>query len=264
MTEGTRAGVQICPDPIFVVGCPRSGTSVLSHAIAAHSGNWLGPESDFMASLIKGAKESHEIGTRRGEHHWLSGREVSFGEFLEYIGIGINALYTNRAGGLRWVEQTPQYTRRLPDLARMFPGMRAVHIVRSGRHVVHSMIHSGFDAAWATDFERACTTWVRFVESGREFVGEQPDRAIEVRNEALRASPQVELERIARFLGLELEESMAGMLGGDRKFNSSFKQKRSSWEESWTDEQRATFDRICGGLMADLGYEADGEPSGSK
>jgi len=91
--------VSICPNPIFVVGCPRSGTSVLAHSLARHSQMWLGPESDYIAPLACLAKELYTFGTQRGELHWLSNQGVTLDEFLEYIGLGINALYTNRPDG---------------------------------------------------------------------------------------------------------------------------------------------------------------------
>ena len=69
--------VSICPNPIFVVGCPRSGTSVLAHSLARHSQMWLGPESDYIAPLACLAKELYTFGTQRGERHWLSNQGVT-------------------------------------------------------------------------------------------------------------------------------------------------------------------------------------------
>jgi len=209
---------------------------------------------------VKEARASHEEGVRRGDQHWLSHLGVSEDEFLADLGTRIHALYTSRSGGRRWVEQTPQYRLQALDLARMFPGARFVHLVRDGREVVHSMIHSGFPVAWATDFECACRTWVAFVEAGRRLVRELPSRCIEVHNEALRASAKTELEQVARFLGLDLDEPMLEVLGPGRGLNSSFRENRSSWRDAWPTEQRATFEGICGERMRKLWY---GHPAGA-
>ena len=39
---------------VFVIGCPRSGTSALSWALAEHPKMWTSAESDFMHQMFKG------------------------------------------------------------------------------------------------------------------------------------------------------------------------------------------------------------------
>src|SRR3954469_7285830 len=41
----------LCPDPVFIIGAPRSGTSILVWALAQHPRLWGGPESNLLYHL---------------------------------------------------------------------------------------------------------------------------------------------------------------------------------------------------------------------
>lgn len=249
----------VCPNPVFVVGCPRSGTSVLSHSLAQHAELWLGEESDFLGPLIQRVRDVHAFGTQRGKYHWLSAQGVGYEELLRYIGMGVNALYTQRSGGLRWIEQTPQYTLYLPHIQCMFPGACFVHIVRDARDVVLSMIRSGFDTAWASDFEEACRTWVRFVETALDFESANPGRLLRVKHEDLIMEREAAFRRILGFLGLPYDPSAAELLAQGR-MNSSFgtdEKARPRWKETFSDRQKAYLLDVCGNLLHRFGYDTE-------
>lgn len=257
--------LRTCPSPIFVVGCPRSGTSVLSHSLARHPQTWLSAESDFMVPLIQGTEKAHAFGTRRAELHWLCAQEVGREELLAAVGAGINALYTNRSGGLRWIEQTPLYTRYMLQLGAMFPGARFVHLVRDGRDVVQSMTHSGFEAvAWSTDFAKACQAWHDYLTDGLQYAQLLGERVLTVRHEALSADPRTVMGRILAHLELPFEEATLEFFVGGRRINSSFgdkKGERRSWREDWSPRQVAQFQKTCGALLSELGYEGEDAPA---
>ncbi|NOX90061.1 MAG: glycosyltransferase [Calditrichaeota bacterium] len=250
-----------CPHPVFVVGCHRSGTSVLAHSLARHPKTWLGEESNFIAPIAHEAVNAYKLGTSRGKMHWLPSQNVGFEEFMFFLGLGINALYTDRSEGKRWIEQTPEYTLSLDPLFLMFPGAAFVNIIRDGREVVNSMIHSGFGVAWAKDFQLACQTWVRFVKAGLEFEKARPHALQRVYFEYLKAQPETEFRSLAQKLNLDFEPGMAEFFAKGQTINSSFssgkKASKKDWRVNWTREQKEVFDRIAGRLLMALGYEKD-------
>lgn len=254
-----RERIEVCEEPIFVVGAPRSGTSMMQWSLRQHPALWGGEESDFMIPLIDAARPVHRFGWKRGDLHWLSAEHVGWEEFLRYIGYGINALYTQRAGGLRWVEQTPQYTLHLDDLSTMFPGSRFVFMLRDGRQVVHSLRHF----VRPIEHERACVIWRNFTEAGLGFKdGPQGDRLHIVRYDRIVADTEAVVRGIYDFLEMDFEPASVAFIADKSPINSSFvgeaaQAKVAPRWMSWTPGQREVFDDVAGDLLVELGFEPD-------
>jgi|GEM_PF-404064 len=267
-----NASQQIAADsPIFVVGSPRSGTSVLAQSLGKHSQTSLGPESNFLQPLVKGASIAYDSSVTRDIHHWLSNKKVSKEEFFQKLGIGIHQLFLSRSENPRWIDQTPAYSLCLPELNMLLPNARFVHIIRDGRNVVHSMLNSGFGEKWSSDFKTACLTWKTYVLSVLEFERTNPDSVLRVYNEAITQEPSRYLSELQSGLALTFEEATTTLFSLGIKINSSFDNKdagRSEWRDHWSSEQRLLFNEIAGNLLIALGYESDTDwvsnPSGTQ
>jgi hypothetical protein len=248
--------------PVFIVGCPRSGTSALAWSVASHEDFWTSAESDFMHLLFGPANRLKNIYNEMAKppaerQRWLIENDVNLQEFMRYVGWGVDQLFLSRSGGKRWVDQSPAYTLIAKDLCDLFPNAKFLHALRDGRRVVHSMINSGFPAPWATDFKKACETWTTYVNLSLELQDLYPDRVHVVRNERLISDPEDETRAYLAFLDALYSDEPANFLRSNW-INSSFGKKPSQpstapWEQ-WSPEQHATFDRIAGYLMRDLGY----------
>lgn len=256
----------ICPNPVFVIGSPRSGTTVLATALGQHSDLWKGEESEFLFDLFgKGQLEAvYNKCMARPKLSWLRANEVGYSEFLASLGLGINAMFTSRSCGRRWIEQTPHYALIAELLAGLFPGAQFVHILRDARQVVDSMINvtrrygeahleavrrSGHLPRWPEDFKFACTSWLQCVEKSLTYCSTHPDRGMTVPYDKLVVDPEPEFRRIFEFLGLTYEEAPATFLSSTR-INSSFYRdfsnpkecdpRQEPWE-NWTPERKVTF-----------------------
>ena len=258
---------------VFVIGCPRSGTSILSWALAKHPNFWTSGESDYLLQLFgEGRVERiYRQTCERSDQGWLHKEEVGFTEFAAALGLGPERLFDSRSGGRRWVEATPSYTLMTEGLLDLFPAASFLHIVRDGRAVVNSMLSSGFDIDWASDFDAACRTWVHYASLGRKAVEDHADRVIEVRHDDLSQKPWDELARVFEFLGERIAHSSIDIIL-TRRINSSYGNVAADdirmpkdpaaapqrpWE-AWTDAQRATFAEIAGETMRELGYGDSG------
>ncbi|MDQ4132907.1 MAG: sulfotransferase [Actinomycetota bacterium] len=263
--------IEVCAAPIFVIGSPRSGTTALARALSDHRALWTSHESYVLHHLYgkdRAAEAWRRDADRQQAPSWIKTEGVSKQEFLAFLGVGINALYTSRSGGRRWIEQTPLNTLMADDLAAMFPGAQFVHIVRDGRQVVHSMNNflakferrpaaRQYVPSWAADFAEACRTWRRWTETGAAFCARHPDRAVTVVNERLSADPTDGFGELYRFLGLDWEDGPVDAFSGGR-VNSSFvgaaiaRPSRQA-PPTWDAERRAVFVEEAGELMLSLG-----------
>ncbi|MGI9604125.1 MAG: sulfotransferase family protein [Acidimicrobiales bacterium] len=268
----------ICPNPVFVIGSPRSGTTALAQSLNRHPDLRVGKESYVLHDFFGRGKPSRVWNNQmnRVTPCWVEFEKVEHDEFLGFLGLGMNALFSSRAEGKRWIDQTPLYTPMVSTLAAMFPGASFVHIVRDGRHVVRSMVNfeRKFDdeqlanaqpneiPQWSNDFEEGCGTWSHWVASALDFGADHPQRCISVHNEELSADPETGFARIQDFLGLEPHPGSARFFG-KKRINSSWKQDPSRPDDDdwlgWDSERRRTFVDIAGATMARAGYGSTDE-----
>lgn len=276
-----RAQVTVCPDPVFVIGSPRSGTTALGKSLGAHPGMWTSNETKFLAVLFGAGQVGEAI---RDERHrptasWLRTNEVGDDEFEAAVGLGVNALISSRCEGRRWIDHTPHYTDMAPLLSRMFPGAHFIHIVRDGRRVVESMLHfadrfraRGRDDVVATlppytrDFGTACRTWVEMVDHADEFAATHPGRCTTIRNEDLAAAPEEAFAALLEAIG-EADHPAPAEAWSATRFNSSFQTADGRATEpgppasDWTSAQLLDFGHVAGPTMARHGYTGGTAPA---
>jgi sulfotransferase family protein/putative peptidoglycan binding protein len=86
--------------PIFVVGSPRSGTSILAWCLGYHPDIFPVPESNWMGDFAVNVARSYQVGAARGIFSVLSAMGISSDEFLSHIGRSINSLIIKHRGDL--------------------------------------------------------------------------------------------------------------------------------------------------------------------
>jgi hypothetical protein len=208
--------------PIFVVGCQRSGTTLLRLMLDSHPNISCGPETRFLADFAKVTGEGWDRIGLYGfpKTYWYE----KFAEFFD----SFQTEYAKSRGKTRWADKTPRYALSLDFIDALFPDSQIVHVVRDGRDVVASHRDRwGYRSA-----VKAVEKWPRYINAARSF-GENlaTDRYFEVRYEALVGNADGEMRRLLTFLEepwdaavLAYEDAPHDVAGGYRDFSARRRQ----------------------------------------
>lgn len=249
---------------VFVVGCPRSGTSALAWALAEHPAFATGVESNFLWHLCReGRVRSAWENAHRVADGWLAQKQVGWEEFAASLGSGLQRLFASRAGDRRWVDSSPENVLVAEDLAALFPTAHFLHLVRDGRAVVSSMLRCGFPQPWAQDFDEACRTWAFYISCGMRAQEALGARMLTLSHRWLVEDPEATCRAILRFLGEPEHPGPAHFLRTQR-INSSYdaenredmkrpkdpaRLREQPWE-GWPAEWHARFEALAGEAQA--------------
>lgn len=241
--------------PIFIIGSPRSGTSVLHWSLLQHDQLWGSEESEFLLPIANAIQPAYDLGIKFEPHSWLRQQQVELPEFAYYLGKGIADLYASRANGKRWVEQTPSYTMIAHLLALLFPNAQFLFIIRDGRQVVDSM-----QRMWQWDIPKATTTWCEHINAGLALKDQYPERVLNIRYEQLVQEPQLGFKRVFDFLQLADHTASAEFMQGKPINVSPGTESQSTTDKleprwlKWKWSEQRAFKAIAKQLMQQLEY----------
>jgi hypothetical protein len=195
MTIGTRP-------PIFIVGCQRSGTTLLRLILDAHPNVSCGPETLFLVEFAE---------RLTGVRHWQHLAQFGFPkeywqERVAELFDAVQGDYARRRGKARWADKTPRYAVHLDQIDALFPTCQVVHVIRDGRDVVASHRHRwGYLSAL-----KAVKKWPWYVHAARAAGARlaAQGRYHEVRYEELVSDPEAALRELLDFLGEPWDEAV--------------------------------------------------------
>jgi Sulfotransferase family len=204
----------VLADPFFVVGCPRSGTTLLSVLLDRHSRLCVPPETGFFAEVapkLRGVDGASLLDTLRG---WPRLPELNLtpAAVLRHLGgrpsspagvlTAILELYAEAEGKARCGEKTPQHLLHVPTILRLFPAARIVCLLRDGRDVALSLRAVPWGPPTLAD---AAELWKTFVRLADGFAEQHPSQFTLVYYERLVKHPDQVLPDVMAFLGERFE-----------------------------------------------------------
>jgi hypothetical protein len=221
-TSGTDAA-RPRPRPVFILGSPRSGTSVLTWALGQHPNLYPLEETVWFGPFHHGVRRAWELGTSRGERSQISGQGIGRATFFEAFGRTVDdlildhrdwpeqAVSADRAYARarspedpkgRWVDGTPENSFHWEGLAELFPEARFLHLLRRPELVVRSL--SRFDRIGGRRHtpDEAYRQWSRHVRACRD--AEQAlgnERILRVLHQDLVDTPESLLRDCLSFAG---------------------------------------------------------------
>ena len=213
-----RPAEGLTPSP-FIVGVPRSGTTLLRLMLDAHPDLAIPPETNFIhlaAEACEGASDPRqaflETVTARGRWRDLHIEEASLARSVAVIepfdlGEALRALYrlyAEKFGKPRWGDKTPHYVRRMRLIRGLLPEAHFIHIIRDGRDVALSVKDLWFGA---NSVEEAARRWRGSIEKARRHARELP-HYLEIRYEDLVSDTEPTLRKICDFIDLPWNRSI--------------------------------------------------------
>ena len=255
----------------FILGAPRSGTTMLQMALNRHSQIVIPPETAFFTLLTR---------SRRGQRlHWRRirkdlglaleppQRRIRPGPEAREWFLRMAEAYLRKLGRTdisHFGEKSPEHQRRVPLIRRTFPEARYVLIVRDGRDVALSLS----EVPWMPgDLYLGFALWLHYFKIQVRLLRDLPGRIYVVRYEDLVIHPAERFAGVLTFLGLPYEAKVAEGAGnreGVPEFEYPYKglalepitdARVGRWRRQLTARQIATLERMGGDALRSLGYE---------
>jgi hypothetical protein len=279
--------------PVFIVGHPRSGTTLVQLLITAHPVFSSGPEThlfqyvldppvsdwghsklsqdelDLVFERLAGEPAIHLNEEFKARIKQQTGAEGLAPALLLHELMTYFASEASAGSAKRWVEKTPMHALCVSEILSLFPEAKIVNIVRDPRDVASSppRFYNSKSALYRQKLciERA-ESWNRIAGLSEQFASNK--HIITVRYEDIVEDPLAALERIIVFLGEEYQPE--GLKTFSKYYNVVVQPKehvkkslcaegkivnrRGIWKKRMSANEAKLVELICEPLMAEFGY----------
>ncbi|MBE9040025.1 sulfotransferase [Oscillatoriales cyanobacterium LEGE 11467] len=236
---------------IFLVGCPRSGTTLLQSLLAAHPQIASFPESHFFTSLepSKAWIRQLELGLasgKRAKSRFLEFLKIlnqeqmqsylpGFAPFMQqYTAAFVRVLdtLTLEQGKSWWLEKTPGHLQCIDLIEKQVPEAQFLHIVRNGTDVVASIYdvaNHHHSEGWLEpgNLDKCIDRWIASMEITQQYAA-RPHHTV-VRYEALVENSQEVLKDLCEAIEIEFDPMM---LQGYRAAAKQVVRQDETWKAS--------------------------------
>ena len=246
-----RTSAELSEVPVFIVGMPRSGTTLVEQIAASHPGVFGAGELDAVRSIAVGLSEA--TGAAEPFPECAAALETAVANDLSRP--FLERLVTLRRGAHRVIDKTPENFLYLGLIALLFPKARIIHCRRDARDVCLSCYFTDFAGprSWATDlgdlgrYHRATE---KLMDHWRKVL---PLPILDVEYEVLVGNLEQESRRVIDFLGLEWGDACLAFHETERTVRSASNwQVRKPIHGGSVGRWRA-YEKFLGPLMEGLG-----------
>lgn len=279
-------------DPIFIVGCGRSGTTLLRLMLNKHSKIAIPEETWYYTKLDKNkeyfiSKEKENWASlisdwifENSRIHFPDLQKEKLRSYLEGLDIhnewnkvvaSLNILFSLQEEKPRWGDKTPGYVIHLPLIKSLYPSAKIIHIIRDGRDVIPSLLKHWNVGPQTNSFIETALYWKKHVSKGMEdgpkYFGKN---YIEIKYEDLILDTEKELKKICSFIEEEFEPQMlnisedAGAYIPNWEWHQQLKKPINKnhiqlWKTKMPNYEKILFYYICRDTINKLNYPKTSE-----
>ncbi len=260
--------------PIFIVGMPRSGTTLMTSMLSAHPNIAISPESHFLWYWRKRYPHLKISDHNDFEIFWqefsnsqdlkrfsidsqATRASILATDKISYKSILTNILqkYASKMQKSRWGEKTPDHYSYLHIIFKGYPEARVIWMLRDPRAVTASLL----PMSWTHSYiDLHAKKWCDSIRLQNKWI--KDERVLLVKYETLVTNPDSQMREICQFLG---EDYCPNMIG-DRHNHStktSLVQKAPTktaiekWRSNLSPNQIAIIEKIARNEMFKQGYQ---------
>jgi LPS sulfotransferase NodH len=272
--------------PVFIVGCPRSGTSFLYHLLLSAGGfaefhtqmnvyDVLEPIfGDLGVMKNKRSAMKEWLASKAFQVSGLEASEIESKVLAECKGAGdflriIMDEVAHKQGVDRWIDSTPTNAPHMLRIKRDFPDALFVHIIRDARDVALSLESRAWSRPLPWDKKNSLLAaglyWEWIVRKARTYGSVLGPSYMEIHYEELVQETRPALARVGRFLqhDLDYDRIQQRSVGSVRKPLTAFREELREgrftpvgrWKQKFPPAQLARFERLVGDYLQELGYQ---------
>ena len=235
VVEDETAGAVFAP--VFIVGMPRSGTTLLSSILSSHPAIAISPETHFLNKWMPRFRRFDLEKATDFDRFWsafVESRRFGFlgvepGDVLHrmrspsFDGVfrALIEAYAAKLGKPIGGEKTPAHHKYVGTLLEWYPAARIVVALRDPRAVVSSLRGTPWGRQFGVDLH--ALEWDRSVDALLRW--RDDDRVRTVRYEELVSDPEGRSRELCRFLGVDFDARMLE----ERSPEDDFIRKRDGW-----------------------------------
>ncbi len=229
-------------EPIFIIACPRSGTTILATILNRHPNIATAPETHFF-NLISKLDYTWNKLTDNDIHSLLNqsriidlikvaelDKELLAQELLVMPKRNQKAFFDLlikhflvKKDKARLCEKTPQHLRNVDEILALYPKAKFLHLIRDGRSVVNSLLKMPWRPAGLVNNARF---WLQNIRLGEKFTRKYEGTSLlTIRFEDIMIKPEETIMQVCNFIGEEYSDSLLDTNLKDNIF--------PSWENNW-------------------------------
>lgn len=271
--------------PFFIIGHPRSGTTLLRFMMGSHPRLFIPDETGFIPFLLKEKQINSPLTIHQVEHilnrigqlnfiwrdkvrdipnFYTSLPEPTLAHVLDHL----FRYHTTNQPVIRWGDKTPLYVQYIHIIDKIFPNAQFIHLIRDGRDAALSALKKWPESSSYMDMVYLLKNWVRNIKAG-QLAGEKlgPQHYYELYYEKLVSHPEESIKELCGFLGEEYHPAMmdhtnlARQIGPGPHGHIEVLEPVSTasvgrWKSKMTGFEKKIAYRVAGTMLAQLGYDA--------
>lgn len=206
--------------PIFIVGLPRTGTTLVTRIIGQHKGTRAAEESyDFTLAFSSAIDNYIEANQDRNLNPLSAALEVDYNDIARNYGNNMTGMFGEAE---RFVDKTPFNFLYCGLIKKAFPKARILHLVREPMDACYAIFKTLFSKAYYYSYDLSeladyYTAYRRLMDHWHALM---PGAILDVHYEELVSNPLDVSKQIADFVGVEWTEQLVELQDLDKAFST--------------------------------------------